>query len=195
MILSDHGIRKALRDGEIEIDPLPSDVCYTSSAVDLTLGDHFQSWDYDRLCNTPGSTTLLDLAQQNYQSTARSNLIAVPIESDGAYIFHPYHKKPMVLLAKTKEKVHLKKESLLAARVEGKSSLARIGLMVHLTAPTIHSGFKGTITLELINHSPFYLRLVPGCQICQLIFEKLESTSDGGIRTSFQNQSEPSGLR
>ena len=99
----------------------------------------------------------------------------------------------MVLLAQTQERVHLKRDSGLAARVEGRSSLARIGQAVHLTAPTIHCGFSGAITLELINYSLFHLRMVPGCVICQLILERVEGAS-GEIKTRFQNQVNPSGL-
>jgi dCTP deaminase len=80
------------------------------------------------------------------------------------------------VLAMTREKVHLKPGSKLAARVEGRSSLARIGLVVHLTAPIIHTNFNASITLEMINHGPFLLRLVPHkTVICQLIVEQLES--------------------
>jgi dCTP deaminase len=65
---------------------------------------------------------------------------------------------------------------------------------VHLTAPTIHSGFAGKITLEMINFSPFYLRLVPNrTRICQLIIEMLESDPTIEIKTAFQNQTVPSG--
>lgn len=51
--------------------------------------------------------------------------------------------------------------SRIAARVEGRSSLARIGLMLHLTAPTIHAGFEGNITIEMLSHSPFRGRTRP----------------------------------
>lgn len=96
--------------------------------------------------------------------------------------------------AGSRERVHLKHESKLAARVEGRSSLARLGLMVHLTAPTIHPGFSGRITLEMINHGPFYLRLVPGTtRVCQLIFERLEDAPEGEIATGFQGRDLASG--
>jgi dCTP deaminase len=66
--------------------------------------------------------------------------------------------------------------------------------VVHLTAPTIHSGFEGNITLEMINFSPFYLRLIPGkTRICQLIVERLETEPEGEIKTDFQGQRKPTG--
>lgn len=84
----------------------------------------------------------------------------------------------------TQESVGLPTRARLAARVEGRSSLARIGLAVHLTAPTIHAGFHGLIVLEMFNFSPYHLRLVPGkLAICQLIFEKVSRTPSGTLNT------------
>ena len=194
MILSDSGIQQALLNSQIEIEPRPDSTRYTTSAVDLTLGKQFQSWN-SLVLNVPGTKVELNLAEQTYQITAQALLVPKKLEEhDGAFIFPPHRIEPMVLLANTKERVHLKRDSGLAARVEGKSSLARIGIMVHLTAPIIHCGFQGHITLELINHSPFYVRMVPGIPICQLVFERLESPAAGPINTKFQNQTEPSGI-
>lgn len=165
MILSDKAIQIALQTGKIEITPTPDETRYTSSAVDLTLGSKFQGWNQDVL-KVEGTKVELNLALQTYQKTAKAYLKSFPTEADGSFVFPPYSREPMVLLAQTNESVHLKRDSGLAARVEGRSSLARIGLTVHLTAPTIHCGFQGPITLELINHSFFYLRMVPGSAIC-----------------------------
>jgi dCTP deaminase len=66
--------------------------------------------------------------------------------------------------------------------------------MVHLTAPTIHAGFRGPITLEMANLGLFHLKLTPNkTAICQLIFERLESPPAGDIRTQFQDQATPTG--
>ena len=75
------------------------------------------------------------------------------------------------VLAWTAETVYLPVTSRFAARVEGKSGLARLGLVVHLTAPTIHAGYKGQIQLEMINFGPNEIILDVGMPICQLIFE------------------------
>jgi dCTP deaminase len=99
-----------------------------------------------------------------------------------------------VLLCLTRERIHLKKESALCARVEGRSSLARIGLVVHLTAPTIHAGFNGPITLEIVNHGRFYLRFVPNkTMICQFIIERLDNPASGTASSTFQGQTAPTG--
>ena len=60
-----------------------------------------------------------------------------------------------------------------AARVEGKSSRARLGMLVHFSAPTIHSGFEGHLTLEVINLGPNSIQLVPDVYICQVVFERV----------------------
>jgi deoxycytidine triphosphate deaminase len=64
-------------------------------------------------------------------------------QDDGSVIFPPFRDHPWHMLAITRERVHLNKSYKLAARVEGRASLARIGIIVHLTAPTIHAGFNG----------------------------------------------------
>jgi deoxycytidine triphosphate deaminase len=110
--------------------------------VDLTLGSQFQGWNSE-LLKVQGTKIELNLGVQAYQKTAKAFLQPLKTEEDGSFIFPPYSENPMVLLAQTQERVHLKRDSGLAARVEGRSSLARIGLTVHLTAPTIHCGFSG----------------------------------------------------
>jgi dCTP deaminase len=84
--------------------------------------------------------------------------------------------------------VHLPLESGLAARVEGGSTLARCGVGIHITAPTIHTGSRGTLTLEITNHGTLPMRLRPGLPICQLIVEQVVRGIEGELRSSFQNQ-------
>jgi len=87
------------------------------------------------------------------------------------------------------ERIQLPPASRLAARVEGKSSLARLGLGVHVTAPTIHAGFGATrdpdypgsaIRLEMWNIGPLRIKLEKGMPICQLIFEWVDGTPEKG---------------
>lgn len=193
MILSDAGIRHALTEGHILIEPAPEPNQFQTSAVDIFLGDSFRVWDLQKLA-TQGFTPVLDLAEQRFAATANSFSHNAELERDGSFILKPYREVPQVLLCQTRERIHLKLESRLAARVEGRSSLARLGLMVHLTAPTIHAGFNGNITLEMINHGPFHLKLVPQrTRICQFIFERLESAPEQDIATQFQGQRTPIG--
>lgn len=159
MILSNEGIQRALKSGQLDITPLPDPKQYTTSAVDLILGEEFHYWN-PRSFGVPGVRVELNLAEQEFKKTADGYLIPFPQESDGSVIFPPFRTVPYHMLAITREIVHLKRGSRIAARVEGRSSFARLGLVVHLTAPTVHSGWNGQITLEMINFGPFHLRLV-----------------------------------
>jgi dCTP deaminase len=193
MILSDRGIKAALKDGLIEISPSPAEDDYTTSAVDLTLGDQFQAWN-DEILRVQGTRHELNLEEHKYQLTSLAYIRTLDLEKDGTFIFPPFSTLASHILAKTHQRIHLKPGSKLAARVEGRSSLARLGVVVHLTAPTIHAGFNGTITLEMMNHGPFFLRMTPRkTRICQLIFEHLTTEPEGEIGTQFQGQSTPSG--
>ena len=193
MILSNDGIKKALEEGALEISPIPDETQYTTSAVDLHLGNEFYAWDASKLQVT-GVKVELDLSAQQFNETAKAYLIPLKKQDDGSLIFPPFRVHPWHMLAVTRERVSLNRDYRLAARVEGRSSLARIGIIVHLTAPTIHAGFGGNITLEMINFSPFYLKMVPNkTRICQLIVERLESDPTREINTAFQGQTMPSG--
>lgn len=195
MILSDEGIRNALKLGEIQISPPPEADQFTTSAVDLVIGDQFQAWDPEILA-VKGTKHELDLEEYQYPLAAKAYLRALEPEKDGSFVLPPFARSPNHILAKTKEKIFLNPAAKLAARVEGRSSLARLGLIVHLTAPTIHAGFSGTITLEIINHGPFFLKMTPGkTRICQLIFERLETVPGITIATQFQGQNTPSGIK
>jgi len=193
MILSDHGINEALDRGELEIDPRPTDEQYQTSAVDLFIGDSFRCWDHEKL-RLKGLTPILNLSEHNFLVTAHAYLIPMKLESDGSFLFPPYEDTRMHVLGITRERIHLKKDSRLAARVEGKSGLARIGLTVHLTAPTIHAGWNGPITLEMINYGPFTLKMIPNkTRLCQVIFERLESVPKKEMSSQFLGQTDPSG--
>jgi len=93
----------------------------------------------------------------------------------------------ILILGWTKEFLDLK-QSRLAARVEGKSSLARLGLSIHLTAPTIHAGFPGRIRLEIMNHGHYPIILRRDMRICQLIFEQTFGTPGRDYEGQFVGQ-------
>jgi len=95
------------------------------------------------------------------------------------------------VLAWTAEIVTIPNSSRLAARVEGKSSMARLGVSVHVTAPTIHCGFSGPIQLEMFNFGPHNIILDAGMNICQLVFEQTLGTPEKGYEGIFLNQTPP----
>ena len=90
------------------------------------------------------------------------------------------------VLGYTLERVEL--SDYLAARVEGRSSLARLGVSVHQTAPTIQAGFSGQIRLEIANLGPFTILLEPGMPFCQLIVERLSSPAASARESRWQGQ-------
>ncbi|MGD0511380.1 MAG: hypothetical protein ABSA33_06095 [Candidatus Micrarchaeaceae archaeon] len=95
----------------------------------------------------------------------------------------------MSYVEKTEENIELPIHSRLAARVEGKSSLARLGIGIHVTAPTIHAGFRGPIQLEICNHGVLQVKLMAAMRVCQLIFEQTLGTPDKGYTGQFYGQS------
>jgi dCTP deaminase len=190
MILSNEGIKAALQDGTIGIDPSPLENHIETSAVDLTLSKIFSVWKHD-LFTSKSAEVVLNLKDLDYIGVATGYLTKAPTDVNGCLLIPPFDSHPWHFLAQTEEKIRLSHK--VAARVEGRSSLARTALIVHLTAPIIHSGFDATITLEMINFGPFQLKLVPGMRICQIVFEKLDTPASGEIRTVFQHQTGPGG--
>jgi len=84
-------------------------------------------------------------------------------------------------------------KTCLAARIEGKSSRARFGLLIHFTAPTVHPGFKGHLTLEMINLGAWPIELTPGMAIAQLIIEEVKGLPNENP-SQFQGQKTAAGL-
>ena len=182
MILTDREIQIALDRKLIIIDPPPRGDAFSSTSIDLTLDKVISEFK-----KKPGGLEkIIDPTHQDYVLDEVFNELADSIEIDNVngYPLIPEN----LILGWTKEFVDLRIPSRLAARVEGKSSLARLGLSVHLTAPTIHAGFKGRIRLEMINHGPVAIRLKPDMPICQLIFETTLGTPNQGYSGQFIGQ-------
>ena len=192
MILSNVKIHEAIDEGRLVITPEPlprlpdgiSDCPYQTSAVDLRLGNVIS---YFR----EGLPLDINLRQGPFARLFGPNSVSQTITDEQPFVLRPNR----LVLGRTRERVELPllpDGNSLAARVEGKSSYARCGLLVHFTAPTIHAGFAGTITLELINLGPCNISLYPDSPICQLIFETVAGTP---VRndSQFQNQQAPGG--
>lgn len=189
-VLSNVTLLNYLLEGRIKIDPLPrfeSDYSFDPCSVQLHMDDIVQEPKEDL-------KLAFDLSQIG-QLSKTIDLIFEEIKiRDSGYVLEP----GKLILANTKETICFPPPSkngdrILAGRIEGRSSFARTGLLVHFTAPTIHSGFKGKITLELLNHGPMPLLLKPGLSICQLIVETVRGVPLLGNPSQFQNQNTPSG--
>lgn len=192
MALSNVEITKALRDGRLKVEPAPAplpgaeDTPYDTTAVDLRLGNEVavvkdkQPISID-LRKRKFADLLSDTNTDTYEITEAQPFTLSPSK---------------FVLAKTLETVELPildGGRSLCARVEGKSSYARCGMLVHFTAPTIHSGFKGTITLEIINLGPINILLYPGMYICQLILDTVDGAKPVPKKSQFHGQARPGG--
>lgn len=133
----------------------------------------------------PGVDQLVSPGTKGYSYNAFVKDYSDPKEigMDG-YILEP----KAFVLGWTEQDLTLPTCSRLAARVEGKSSLARLGIGVHITAPTVHAGFRGPIQLEICNHGTLRVKLLPGMPVCQLIFEQTLGTPQKGYKGQFYGQ-------
>jgi len=171
MILSGDDIHKALADGRMIIEPPPSKEKIDTTSIGLHIGEPH---------GVSGIT--VDPETFDYRTFCDEYLVEVPKDKHGRYRIEPKR----IYLGSTFEKVEFPPGSRLAGRVEGKSRIARLGLMVHMTAPMIHCGTGlGIITLEMLNHGPFVIEVTPGeTRVCQLVLE--EVTMDPGDRSGRQ---------
>lgn len=190
MILSDAEIEDALAKGLIVIDPSPIPERFNASAVDLTLGSELHRLrDLKELQNQePGGVAHsieIDLSTLKLNDFLLKYAEPIKLHQDGYFVL----KRQEFALGITAERVVLPKKSKIAGRVEGRSTLARMGLAIHMTAPTIHCGFAGNIVLEMFNFGPFPLRLRPGFEICQLVLERVGKEPRSELTTKFMNQS------
>jgi dCTP deaminase len=180
MILTDREINIALDTQQLFIDPRPNLNNFSSSSVDLTLAQSGLEWDIQ-------PPMLVELREGFKLSSIARHLRQIS--------FNPYRLEPKkFVLGWTHEKIKLPVLSKLAARVEGKSSLARLGIGVHINAPTIHAGFPSEsqppqpIQLELFNYSEITYNIYSGLLICQLIVEQTFGTPQKGYEGQFSQQ-------
>jgi dCTP deaminase len=155
-VLSDGTIARLVAEGRIRIDPWePTHV--QPASVDLRLGDTFRVFHNHRV-------TSIDLREPPANLTEE-----VRVADGDAFVIHPGE----FCLGRTEEWVELPGD--VVARIEGKSSLGRLGLIVHATAGFIDPGWKGTLTLELNNLTRVPIKLYPGLLIAQLSFMALDA--------------------
>ena len=159
VILSDHSIREELAAGRIVIDPFDESDLQPSS-VDVRLDRFFRVF-------LNHNTRVIDVKEPQEDLTQ-----LVEIEADKAFILHPGE----FVLGSTNEVVGIPND--LVGRLEGKSSLGRLGLLIHSTAGYIDAGFEGHITLELSNAATLPITLYPGMKIGQISFLRMTTPAD-----------------
>lgn len=161
-ILSDKTIKEYLKEGKIVIDPLKDEQQIQPSSVDMRLGDEFKVFKVIRkpYINPKDEE---DIAEYMESST---------VPEGEAFIIHPNE----FALATTQEYVKVPDD--LVARVEGRSSMGRLGVTMHVTAGYVDPGFEGRITLEISNIGAMPVALYPGQRVCQLVFETMTTPAE-----------------
>lgn len=163
MVLSDKDIKKALASKKIVIEPFPNlEEQLGSCLIDLRLGNSFRVFNHSR-------TPYLDPQDPN---TLKDVTTEIVVKEGEAFTMHPGE----FVLAITMEYIEMPDD--LTGHLEGRSSIGRMGIVVHSTAANIECGFRGNITLELANMGRIPVLLYPGMRICSLSFMQLSSPAE-----------------
>lgn len=179
-ILSDEQILECLNTGRLVIDPRPQLESIGPSTVDLRLGSKFTR---PRRIGGQAVQHLIDTRDPEAVNQAISELSALETIPNGQCI----HLGPNeFVLGWTLERIELPAD--LGARIEGRSTYARLGLSIHQTAPIVHPTFKGHLRLEMVNIGPYTLQLYPGQSICQLLVEEMSAPARGILDSTYQGQ-------
>ena len=181
MILSDRSLREALESGRVKIDPLGDDAIQPSS-IDLRCDRTFRVFANHRHPYIDVREAQPDLTEE------------IEVDDDEPFILHPGE----FVLGATYERVTLPDD--LVARIEGKSSLGRLGLLVHATAGFVDPGFDGYLTLELSNVATLPIAIYPKMKISQLAFFRLDQPAEhpygsNEVGSKYQGQQGPTASR
>ncbi|MGZ4289176.1 MAG: dCTP deaminase [Gaiellaceae bacterium] len=181
MVLSDATIRRLVAEGRIGIEPYEEALLQPSS-VDVRVDRYFRVFRNNRY-------PFIDVKQAQEELTE-----LVEIDPETPFILHPGE----FVLGSTLERIRLPDD--LVARLEGKSSLGRLGLLIHSTAGFIDPGWDGHVTLELSNVANLPITIYVGMKIGQLSFMELTEPSDrpygsGGLGSKYQGQKGPTASR
>jgi dCTP deaminase len=159
MLLSDRDIRAQVEAGRVKVEPFTPEMIQPSS-IDVRLDRFFRVFENHKYSVIDPSIEQSDLTRE------------VEVAADEHFVLHPGE----FVLASTYEVITLPDD--IAGRLEGKSSLGRLGLLTHSTAGFIDPGFSGHITLELSNVANLPVKLFPGMKIGQLCLIKLSSPAE-----------------
>lgn len=181
MLISDRDIRKELNEGRIVLEPFDESMIQPAS-VDVRIDRFFRLFDNHKYAHIDPSKDQSELTH------------LVEVDPNEPFILHPGE----FVLGATYEKVTLPAD--IAARLEGKSSLGRLGLLTHSTAGFIDPGFSGHVTLELSNMATLPIMLWPGSKVGQLCFFRLTSETEhpygsGAYGNRYQGQRGPTASR
>ncbi|RJQ36302.1 dCTP deaminase [Candidatus Microgenomates bacterium] len=163
MVLSDRDLKKLLLNGHIKISPAPDLKTQLSScSIDLRLGNNFRVFDHSR-------HAFIDPFSKNGTADFTKE---IKIEDDEPFIIQPSD----FVLGTTLEYVEIPDD--LVGRLEGRSSIGRLGIVIHSTASQIDPGWRGNIALEIANMGKMPVALYPNMRICSLSFEMLSTPTE-----------------
>ena len=188
MILTDGEIWELIKAGTIVFTPSLEPDQVKASSIDLRLGYNFSVYPYDTSTMPESVKSILsqivdlhdeptvvqfidDMRRRNNKTLAEGDSIEILPRS--------------FLFAETLEDFNIPND--LAGRIEGRSTYARLGLTVHQTAPSVKPGWKGQLTLEMVNNGPFTYRLYPRMRLCQLILERLGKSVQSPDESTWQD--------
>jgi dCTP deaminase len=179
VILSDRTLREQLAAGRIIVDPLDESLIQPSS-IDVRISNLFRVFRNHTRAVIDVKAEMDDLTE----------LIEIPADGEQAFMLHPGE----FVLGSTLERIALPDD--LVARLEGKSSLGRLGLLIHSTAGFVDAGWDGQITLELSNVANLPITLYPGMKVGQVSFMQMTTPADnpygsGKIGSKYQGQVGP----
>lgn len=178
MILCDQDIFHEIDAGNLKFDPMIELDQVSTSSIDLRLANVFTVPNKPR----PGVSVTIDPGSVSPEDVFDDHAERVTVAAGGKFELKP----SAFVLGYTLERLELPNH--LAARIEGRSSMARLGVSIHQTAPTVHAAFAGQLRLEISNVGPYTVLLEPGMRFCQLIVEKLSSPSRSTVRSRWQGQ-------
>ena len=181
MVLSDRTIREEVEAGRIVFDPFDPGLIQPSS-VDMRVDRKFRVFHNARHPYIDVRKPMEDLTEM------------VEVEGDAPFILHPGE----FVLGQTLERVKLPDD--IVARLEGKSSLGRLGLLIHSTAGFVDAGFEGNLTLELSNVANLPITIYYGMPIGQISFMRMDGPVEspygsGEAGSKYQGQTEPTASR
>ena len=190
MILSDRDIKARLEKGDLVVDPITDwDLQLQPASLDVRLGTEFAMYQLPHLpCIDPRDKENIDAVTMPVELPEGEPFVLHP----GEFVYRPTRCMPVELPALAHTAEYIKIPSDLVARVEGRSRLGRLAIVVHATAGFIDPGFEGTITLELSNLGRAAVKLYPGMRIGQLVFHTMTSPAErpygSGRGSKYQGQ-------
>lgn len=182
MILSDRTIKEEIKKGNIVIDPFDKSAVQPAS-VDLRLGHEFKLF-------MPSRRPFIDPTNHIDDYSSTENII----KKNDYLTIHP----GQFILGATLERIEFANN--IVARLDGRSSLGRLGVMIHATAGTVSPGWKGQLVLEISNLGTLPIALYPGMRVCQISFSYLTTPVDNAygskvLKSKYQNQMGAMGSR